>query len=102
MFVVTYSDGLIDSMLLDKISKFPHFLIHVLFKVKVMKLCQSQLAIVIIETLLGHSHLLSCFLQVHFFLGIVWFGGGEVQVPPMFDEGNNFGDSSLFASIVLI
>lgn len=99
VLVVSYSSGFVNSVLFDEGPEFAHFLIHVVVEVKIVQLCQSQLAVVVIKAFLGNSYLFGCILQIHFFLGVVWFGCVHVEISPMFYECDNFGDGPLFASV---
>ena len=41
VFVVSYPNGFVNSVLFDKGPKFTHFLVHVVVEVKIVQLCQS-------------------------------------------------------------
>ena len=99
VFVVSYPDGFINSVLFDEGPEFTHFLVHVVVEVKIVQLRQSQLAVVVVKTFLGNTYLFGRILQIHFLLWVVRFGCIHVEISPMFDKRDNFGYCSLFASV---
>lgn len=60
--------------LLDETPQHSHLLIQMLSEVKLIEFCQSQLAVVIVEALLGDSQHLGCLLQVDFLFVVIGFG----------------------------
>jgi hypothetical protein len=60
-------------------------------------LSQSELTVVIIQTLLGYSDLSGRFLQVHAFMRQAALTGGDVQLPPSFNQVNYLSNSPFLA-----
>lgn len=97
MLVVANPDGLVDAMLLDERPQLSHLLIHVIHEIEVVKLCQSQLTVIIIEAFLRYANLPRSLLEVYFLFWISRLCLSLVQIPPMFNQRDDLRYRPLLA-----
>lgn len=86
---------------LDVTPQHSHLLIEILREVELVELCQSQLAVVIIEALLGDCQYPGCLLQVDLLFVVVGLGTIQMKIPPFLYQNNGFPHSPFSASHVL-
>lgn len=78
---------IIEFGIFDEATKKAHLLMQVWFEVEAVLLCEPQLAVVVIETLLTDSQHAGSLLQVHL-LATVGLGAVQVQSPPSLYQVN--------------
>lgn len=78
-----------------------HLVFEMLLEIETELLCQSQLAVVIIQALLAHSQHFGSLLEIDFLAIVVGFVAGEVQSPPALHQVNGLGNSPLSTTHVL-
>ena len=88
--------------LLDVTPQHAHLLVQVLPEVELMQLCQSQLAIVIIEALLGDAEHLGRLLQVDLLFIVIGLGTILMQISPFLDQTNRLAHRPLSTSHVFL
>ena len=100
--MVPYPDGLVRAMLLHEVAQLPHPLIHIFDKVETVHFCQTQLAVVVIQTFLGYPDLPRRLLQIHTLSYISWLSRSQMQLPPSFHQSDCLTNRPLLAPHVLL
>lgn len=71
--------------LLDEVAQVAHFLVPELIELEVVHFSKAELAIIIVQTLLGDCQHFGSLLKVDFLFGVVGLRAIQMQISPLFD-----------------